>query len=139
VLEKLLADYNGKVQLVARDFPLEQHRDAFKAAVAAEAAREQGKYWEYVALLMKNQSALSPDQLKAYASQISLDRKRFDEALDSDKFADKVQRDLRDGIKYGIAGTPAVFINGRLVADWSYATLKAAIDKTLNGKEVAEK
>ena len=139
VLERLLTEYNGKVRLVVRDFPLEQHGDAFKAAEAAEAAREQGKYWEYVALLMKNQSALSPDQLKVYASQLSLDRKRFDEALDSDKFADKVQRDLRDGIKYGVAGTPAIFINGRLVADRTYETLKAAIDTTLKGKEVAEK
>jgi protein-disulfide isomerase len=139
VLERLLTEYNGKVRLVVRDFPLEQHADAFKAAEASEAAREQGKYWEYVALLMKNQSALSPDQLKAYASQLSLDRKRFDEALDSDKFADKVQRDLRDGIKYGVAGTPAIFINGRPVADRTYETLKAAIDTTLKGKEVAEK
>jgi protein-disulfide isomerase len=139
VLERLITEYKGKVRLVVRDFPLEQHGDAFKAAEAAEAAREQGKYWEYVALLMKNQSALSPDQLKAYASQLSLDRKRFDEALDSDKFADKVQRDLRDGIKYGVAATPSIFINGRLVADRTYETLKAAIDTTLKGKEVAEK
>jgi protein-disulfide isomerase len=50
-----------------------------------------------------------------------------------------VQRDLRDGIKYGVAGTPALFINGRPVTDRSYETLKAAIDTTLKGKEVAEK
>ncbi|MDT5062450.1 MAG: hypothetical protein QOH63_2909 [Acidobacteriota bacterium] len=139
VLERLLSEYNGKVRLVVRDFPLEQHGEAFKAAEAAEGAREQGKYWEYVALLMKNQSALGMDQLKAYASQLSLDRKRFDEALDSGKFADKVQRDLRDGIKYGVAGTPAIFVNGRLVAERTYENLKAAIVAALKGKEVAEK
>jgi protein-disulfide isomerase len=139
VLERLLGEYNGKVRLIVRDFPLEQHVDAFKAAEAAEGAREQGKYWEYVALLMRNQSALGADQLKAYASQLSLDRKRFDEALDSGKFADKVQRDLRDGIKYGVAGTPAIFINGRLVADRTYETLKAAIDDALKEKAVARK
>jgi protein-disulfide isomerase len=139
VLEKLLGEYNGKVRLVVRDFPLEQHGDAFKAAEAAEGAREQGKYWEYIALLMRNQSALGMDQLKAYASQLSLDRKRFDEALDSGKFADKVQRDLRDGIKYGVAGTPAIFINGRLTAERTYETLKAAIDAALKEKDVARK
>jgi protein-disulfide isomerase len=139
VLERLLGEYSGKVRLVVRDFPLEQHTDAFKAAVAAEGAREQGKYWEYVALLMKNQTALGPDQLKAYASQLSLDRKRFDEALDSDKFADKVQRDLREGIKYGVAGTPAIFINGRLLTDRTYESLKAAIDAALKEKSVARK
>lgn len=137
VLEKLLSEYNGKVRLVVRDFPLEQHKEAFKAAEAAEGAREQGKYWEYVALLMRNQSALSAEQLKAYASQLSLDRKRFDEALDSGKFADKVQRDLRDGIRYGVAGTPAIFINGRPVSDRMYETLKATIDTALKQKEVA--
>lgn len=139
VLERLLNEYNGKVRLVVRDFPLEQHGDAFKAAEAAESAREQGKYWEYGALLMRNQSALGLDQLKAYASQLSLDRKRFDEALDTGKFADKVQRDLRDGLKYGVAGTPSIFVNGRLVAQRTYETLKAAIDATLKEKEVAKK
>jgi protein-disulfide isomerase/DNA-binding ferritin-like protein (Dps family) len=139
VLERLLDEYKGKVRLVVRDFPLEQHGDAFKAAEAAEAAREQGKYWEYVALLLKNQSALGVEQLKAYASQLSLDRKRFDEALDTGKFADKVQRDLRDGVKYGVAGTPTLFINGRPVAQRTYETLKAAIDATLKGKDVAQK
>src|ERR1044071_1106338 len=139
VLERLLNEYKDKVRLVVRDFPLEQHGDAFKAAEAAEAAREQGKYWEYATLLMKNQSALGLDQLKAYASQLSLDRKRFDEALDTGKFADKVQRDLRDGLKYGVTGTPAIFVNGRLVAQRTYETLKAAIDATLKEKEVARK
>ncbi|HEX8919997.1 MAG TPA: thioredoxin domain-containing protein, partial [Pyrinomonadaceae bacterium] len=139
VLERLLGEYKDKVRLVVRDFPLEQHGDAFKAAEAAEGAREQGKYWEYSALLMRNQSALGQDQLKAYASQLSLDRKRFDEALDTGKFADKVQRDLRDGIKYGVAGTPALFINGRLIPQTTYETLKAAIDATLKEKAVAKK
>ena len=139
VLEKLLKEYSGKVRLVVRDFPLEQHGDAFKAAEAAESAREQGKYWEYVALLMSNQSALGLEQLKTYASQLSLDRKRFDEALDSGKFADKVQRDMRDGIKYGVAGTPAIFINGRQVADRTYETLKSAIDAAIKAKDVAKK
>jgi protein-disulfide isomerase len=139
VLEKLLNEYNGKVRLVVRDFPLEQHTDAFKAAEAAEGAREQGKYWEYIAVLMRNQSALGTDQLKTYASQLSLDRKRFDEALDTGKFADKVQRDLRDGIKYGVAATPTIFVNGRPVANREYETLKAAIDATLKQKETARK
>ena len=139
VLERLLNEYNGKVRLVVRDFPLEQHGDAFKAAEAAEGAREQGKYWEYIALLMRNQSALGTDQLKAYASQLSLDRKRFDEALDNGKFTDKVQRDLRDGLKYGVAATPSIFVNGRSVTQMTYETLKAVIEATLKGKDVARK
>lgn len=139
VLERLIEEYGGKVRLVVRDFPLEQHLDALKAAEAAEGAREQGKYWEYVALLMRNQSALGTEQLKAYASQLSLDRKRFDEALDSGKFADKVQRDMRDGLKYGVNATPSIFVNGRLVNERTYETLKAVIDAKLKEKDIAGK
>jgi protein-disulfide isomerase len=78
-----------------RDFPLSQHKEAFKAAEAAEAAREQGKYWEYSALLFKNQKALSVPKLKEYASQLGIDRTKFDAALDSGKFAEKIERDLQ--------------------------------------------
>lgn len=135
LLERLLTEYRGKVQLVVRDFPLEQHADAFKAAEAAEAARAQGKYWEYTALLMRNQSSLGVAQLKAYASRLSLDRAQFDAALDSGKFAAQVQRDLRDGIRYGVAATPAIFVNGRQVNERTYETLKSAVEAALTSKD----
>jgi len=131
LIEKLLKEYEGKVRLVVRDFPLEQHADAYKAAEAAEAAREQGKYWEYVALLMRNQSALGVVKLKEYASQLSLDRAKFDAALDSGKFSDKVQRDMRDGMRLGISGTPTIFVNGRRVSDNTAESLEAAIETAL--------
>lgn len=131
VIEKLVKEYDGKLRLVVRDFPLEQHADAFKAAEAAEAAREQGKYWEYVALLMRNQSKLSVAALKEYASQLALDRQKFDAALDSGKFSAQVQRDIRDGLKLGIHATPTIFINGRRVADATYESLKTAIETAL--------
>ena len=57
LLEEMVTEYTGKVKLVVRDFPLDQHAHALKAAEAAEAAREQGKYWEYTAVIFKNQSA----------------------------------------------------------------------------------
>lgn len=131
VYEKLLEEYAGRVRLVVRDFPLEQHADAFKAAEAAEAAREQGKYWEYVALLTRNQSKLNIAQLKEYAHQLALDRRKFDAAVDSGKFAEKVQRDIRDGLRLGVSGTPTVFLNGRRVNEATYESLKAAINAAL--------
>ena len=127
-LERLVKEYGDKVRLVARDFPLSQHVEAFKAAEAAEAAREQGKYWEYVQLLLRNQSALSVDKLKAYASELALDRPRFDSALDSGKFAEMVQRDIEEGMKLGIKATPTLFINGRRVSAKSYDELKANVE-----------
>jgi len=135
-LERLVKEYGDKVRLVARDFPLTQHAEAFKAAEAAEAARDQGHYWEYIHLLLNNQAALSVDKLKAYASDLSLDRARFDSALDSGKFAESVQRDIEDGMKLGINGTPAVFINGRRVAPKSYDELKAGVDMALKAAEL---
>ena len=116
-LERLVKEYGDRVRLVARDFPLSQHNEAFKAAEAAEAAREQGKYWEYVQLLMRNQSALTVDKLKEYATELALDRPRFDSALETGKFKETVQNDIEDGMRLGIEATPTVFINGRRVSN----------------------
>jgi protein-disulfide isomerase len=130
-LERLVKESGDKVRLVTRDFPLSQHVDAFKAAEAAEAAREQGKYWEYIHVLMKNQSTLTVEKLKAYAGELALDQRRFNAALDSGKFAESVQRDLEDGMKLGINGTPTIFINGRRVSAKGYDELKAIVDQAL--------
>ena len=130
-LEKLLAEYGDRVRLVMRDFPLTQHANAQKAAEAAEAARAQGKYWEYVALLFANQSALELAQLKEYAGRLGLDRAKFDAALDGGTFAEEVSRDLLAGQRAGVSGTPVIFVNGRRAADSSYETLKAAIEAAL--------
>jgi protein-disulfide isomerase len=128
VLEEVVNEYGDKVKFVVRDFPLNMHAYAQKAAEAAEAAREQGKYWEYASLLFKNQEHLEMENLLQYASQLGLDVKKFQDALVSGKFAEKVQRDLDDGTKFGIGSTPTVFINGRRVKDKSKESLKAAID-----------
>jgi len=137
-LERLVKEYGDKVRLVMRDFPLTKHGEAFKAAEAAEAAREQGRYWEYIQILMRNQSALSLDKLKDYASELALDRARFDRALESGKFAEIVQRDIEEGMKLGVNATPTVFINGRRVSAKSYDELKANVEaafKALPQKE----
>jgi len=131
VLERLVSEFGNRVRLVVRDFPLSQHADAPKAAEAAEAAREQGKYWEYAALLFRNQSALDVNKLKQYATDLGLDRARFDAALDSRKFAEKVERDVIDGQKLGVNGTPTFYINGKRVSDRSYEALKATIEAAL--------
>lgn len=136
-LERVAQEYSDKVRLVVRDYPLAQHKNAFKAAQAAEAAREQGKYWEYTSVLFANQKDLGPEKLKEYASRVGLDRKKFDADLDSGKHADKVQRDMQDGMRAGVNATPAVFINGRRISDRTYESLKMAIEEAL--KAMAKK
>jgi protein-disulfide isomerase len=133
-VESLLKEFGDKARLVVRDFPLRQHADAFKAAEAAEAAREQGKYWEYAALLYSNRSALAVEDLKKYAGQLGLDRQLFDQALASGKFADQVRRDLQDGMKVGVYSTPAFFINGKQVPAKTYETLKQALEAALEAE-----
>lgn len=134
VLERIISEMGDRVRVVVRDYPLAQHTHAFKAAEAAEAAREQDKYWEYTALLFRNQSALEVANLKQYAASLGLDRARFDAALDSGKFADKVRRDITDGDKVGVSGTPSLFVNGKRVNDRTYEGLKAAIEAAIKKK-----
>jgi len=128
VVNRLSTEYGNNLRFVMRDYPLEQHANAFRAAEAAEAAREQGKFWEYAALLFHNQKELSVEKLKEYASQLQLDRTKFDSAFDSRKFRDKVTRDVDEGHRLGVNATPTFFVNGRKVSEISYAALKAAID-----------
>jgi protein-disulfide isomerase len=134
VLELVLKEFGDNVRLVVRDFPLRQHAYAFKAAEAAEAAREQGKYWEYAALLYSNQTALAVEDLKKYASQLGLDRRTFDQALASGKFADQVRRDMQDGMNVGVYSTPAFFINGKQVPAPTYDALKQALEAALGAE-----
>jgi protein-disulfide isomerase len=133
-VERLIKEYGDRVRFVIRDFPLQMHPEARKAAEAAEAAREQGKYWDFTAIMFRNQSALKPEQLKQYAQVLGLDRARFDSALDTGKFADKVDRDLLDGQRLGVGGTPSFFVNGRRTKDITYDALKAAIDDALKSQ-----
>lgn len=136
IVEQLTGEYGDKLRLVIRDFPLDRHENAFKAAEAAEAAREQGKYWEYIDILFHNQNALGVDKLKEYATQLGLDRTKFDRGLDSGKFAEQVKRDLNDGNRLGIDSTPTVFINGRkFTGEKTHDSLKAAIDSLLKDSE----
>lgn len=132
VLKKVIVEYPNKIRFVERDFPLTQiHENAFRAALAAGAANAQGKFFEYVELLYNNQTRLDAASLKEYAAKIGLDRKRFDADLDSEKYAAEVRKDLEDGKRYGIGGTPTIFVNGVKVRQLSAKAFRDAIEKAL--------
>jgi len=133
VLEEVLKSYGNKVRFVVRDFPLNQHENARKAAEAANAANAQGKFFEYITVLFKNQKALDVPSLKKYASELGLDRTRFDAALDRGTFAAEVTKDVSDGEMYGVGSTPTIFINGVQLRVLSADGLKAAIDRAAGG------
>ena len=106
----------GRIRFVYRDFPLSFHQDAQKAAEAAECADEQGEFWEMHDKIFENQDAIGVSSLKQYARDIGLDSAQFDACLDSGQTASEVKKDLADGQKLGVSGTPAFFINGQLVS-----------------------
>src|SRR5437870_3348504 len=130
IIEDVLKSYGNRVHFVIRNFPLTQlHANAFKAARAAQAATAQGKFWEYIDLLFKNQNALDPDSLKKYATQVGLDRKRFDAEFDTDKYDAEIRRDIEDGEMYGVEGTPTIYINGVVLTELGAEGLRSAIEK----------
>ena len=113
ILQKVLAEYGDKIHFVVRDFPLVTlHEHAFQAALAANAANAQGKFFEYADILYKNQSALDDASLSKYAAGLGLNVKRFELDLSSENTAAEVRKDMADGQNYGITGTPTIFING---------------------------
>ena len=129
VLEEVLKSYGDKVRFVVRDFPLSQHENAQKAAEAANAANEQGKFFEYIALLFQRQKALDVPSLKKYASELGLNRARFDAALDRGAYAAEIERDIEDGEIYGVGSTPTIFVNGVQLKVLSADGLREAIDR----------
>ncbi|MFH1326849.1 MAG: thioredoxin domain-containing protein [archaeon] len=122
----------GKVKIVFRDFPLSFHQSAQKAAEAAECAGEQEKYWEMHDKLFENQQSLDISSLKRYAQEIGLNSAEFNACLDSGQMAAEVKKDFADGQAVGVRGTPAFFINGKLLSGAQpFSAFQQAIDVEL--------
>ena len=131
ILDEILKSYGSKVRLVVRDYPLPRHANALKAAEAANAANAQGKFFEYTALLFKRQDALDVPSLKKYASELGLNRARFDAELDGGKYVAEIKHDRDDAEIYGVDSTPAIFVNGLALREMSVEALRALIDRGL--------
>jgi protein-disulfide isomerase len=120
----------GKLRYAVRDFPLSAiHPQAFKAAEAAHCAGDQHKYWQMHALLFANQQALGVADLPKHAATLGLDLGKFQDCLDKGTHADRVQRDLADGQKAGVRGTPTFFLG--VIED----DLKMRVVKVITGAQ----
>ncbi len=128
------------------DLPLAMHKNAFKAAEAANCAGDQGKFWEMHDKLFANQKALGSDDLVKHAEALGLDMKKFKECLDNGKHAEQIKKDMAEGQKAGITGTPAFLLGfigsdgkvkatKKIVGAQPYAAFKAAIDEMLSSKK----
>jgi len=131
-LEQVFKKYGDQVRLVFRQFPLNIHANAQKAAEASLCAQEQEKFWEMHDAMFKEQRSLGVEQLKEKAARLGLDAAAFNECLDSSRYADAVVADLQAGSAVGVTGTPAFFINGRFLSGAQpYDALAKVIDEEL--------
>lgn len=136
-IKRLLADYDGQIQLVIRYFPL--HSNSLLAARVTEAAGRQGKYGEMQDLLFNRRNEwaeqVTPQTVhfQKYAELLELDMVQFDRDLNDHALTEMVIRDSQDGVKLGVPGTPTLFLNGRMVPieGLQYETLSALIEAEL--------
>lgn len=115
-LKQIEKVYPGKIRLVQRQFPLDFHKRARAAAEAALCAGDQGQFWAYADKLFAHQQKLEDADLQQYAEELHLDPGRFSQCLDGHKYASQIDRDIADGERFGVRGTPAFFINGRFLS-----------------------
>ena len=134
-MEQIYNEYKDKALFVYRHFPLNSiHPEAQKAAEASECAAEQGKFWQMHDKIFADNAAqkMSVEQWKKEAADLGLNVKKFNDCLDSGKYASKVAQEQSGGEAAGVQGTPATFINGELISGAvPYEQIKAAIEAKL--------
>jgi protein-disulfide isomerase len=134
LVEQLLLEKEGKVKFVYRHFPLQQHLAAIPAAMAAEAAGDQGKFWEMYTMIFETQSEWAgTGDAKAvfagYAEKIGLDMAKYAVDVESEENREKVNADLKSGLKAGVNSTPTFYLNGVKISPRTYEEFKDLIDK----------
>lgn len=137
IVKKLSETYGNRIAIVYRHFPLPQHKNAEKAAYAAEAAGRQDKFWEMHDLIFKNQEdwSESPDAEKlflAYAKELKLNENQFNKDVKSETVKQKIADNLVSGQKLSVNATPTFFLNGEKLENISnFENFKKLIDVRL--------
>ena len=137
-LKQVEQGYGNQVRVVWKHQPLAMHPQAMPAALAAEAAREQGKFWEMHDKLFQNQQALDPQSLERYARELGLDLARFRGAQADPRLRARVEEDQALAARLGITGTPTFVVNGeKVIGAQPFEKFKEVIDSQL--QKVARK
>jgi protein-disulfide isomerase len=129
--------YGKDVRVVWKHLPLSFHPNAMPAAIAAEAAREQGKFWEMHDKLFSDQAALSPAAYEKYAKEMGLDLARFQASMKAPATRARVEADATAAAAAGVTGTPTFVVNGDVVVGSS--ALREAVDRQLGRARMASK
>jgi protein-disulfide isomerase len=133
-LQAVLKAYPEQVRLIFKQFPLEIHSKAFLAASSALAANNQGKFWAMHDAMFAHHDALSRETFVKLAQGMNLDVARFEKDLDSNETKQAIEKDVADGDKAGVQGTPTIFINGqRYNGPINLSYLKPIFDAEISG------
>ncbi|MCG6918711.1 MAG: thioredoxin domain-containing protein [Deltaproteobacteria bacterium] len=131
MLEQVLEKYPDQVKLIFLSFPLSNHRFSKKAAIAAFAAKKQGKFWEYHNRLFKNVDSLNEQKFLQIARELNLDIERFKKDMNDLKIVARINQDIRLGAYLGIRATPTVLINGTVSRARTLEALQDDVEKEL--------
>lgn len=129
LLEQVLEKNPKDVKLVYKNFPLRNHKFARPAAIAALAAGKQGKFWEFHDLLFKDYNRLNEQKFQEIARELNLDMEKFEKDQKNPEILALISRDMSEGGRVGVRGTPTLFVNGRLLKNRSLAGFQDMIDK----------
>ena len=131
-VHQVLKAYGDRIHFIYRHFPLASHPRALPAAEASQCAAEQGKFWQFYDKLFGDQSQFGDEDFKQDAAQLGLDAAQFNACVDSHKYRAEIDIDIRAGNEAGVSGTPAFFINGRMLSGAQpFEAFKRIIDEEL--------
>lgn len=140
VVKQIFEAYPGKIKFIFRHFPLLKfHQKAHKAAEAAIAAGQEGKFWEMHQAIFENKRNIGLTSLKLYAREVGVKNKKFLDELINGTYGWQVHGDLSDGQKLGVEKIPTFFINGvKFEQDPSFKNLSAQIESLLRSKKTVK-
>ncbi len=130
-LKQILEQYDGKVKLVFKNFPIGSHRNARNAALTAMAAARQGKFWPVHDLFFENYNRLNPQKIDELAAQTGVDMEQLKKDRQDPQLTAQLERDIREGTAIGVRGTPTIYVNGRQLQDRSPAGFGRMIEEEL--------
>ena len=132
LLDQVLEKNPQTVKIVFKNFPIRSHKFAVKAAVAALAADRQGKFWEFHDELFKNHKNLNENKIQEIATNLKLNKEKFEKDRKDPLLLEQVKHDVNEGIKAGVNAVPTVFVNGKKLRKRSLQGFQELIDKELN-------
>jgi protein-disulfide isomerase len=132
LLQQVLEKYPKDVKLVYKNFPLDFHKIARKAASSVLAADEQGKFWDFHEKLFDNISALNDAKIQEIAKELKLNMERFNKKMQDPAVIELINRDVAEAQRIGVNSTPTVFVNGKPLKDRSLQGFQEMIEDELH-------